>query len=164
MPMPPLSPQDELQARIFSSLVFVKGAGGKRMPLGVVTDFGVCTIMPGSFTDVELSTLDGSRTFSGHVVSRGPIPFCWIESAQLDLPRVKLAEGAGTDPQDVFAVVREDNVPEWRPATVENKKVLLSSPAPVGQAPIFSADGTCVGLGFRSSLDKPLTIHLIRRK
>lgn len=163
-PMVPAAPQHPLQAQVFSSLVWVKVAGEKRMPLGVVTDFGVCTIMPGRFEDVELTTIDGTRTFSGHVVARGPFPFCWIESEQLDLPRVRLAEALVVEPQAVLVVVKTNNMPELQPATLEDNRVLLSSRATVGQAPVFSADGTCIGLGFRSAPDKPMRMNVIRRK
>ncbi|MDA1049288.1 MAG: DUF1080 domain-containing protein [Planctomycetota bacterium] len=166
----PASNLSDLENKIFPSLVRVKVAGDNRMPLGVVTESGVCTIMPGSFTSVELETLDGKRKFAGTVRSRSPSPFCWIDSTDLDLrPAASAKTGTASQLQDAFVALHLDGATKLYAGKIEASgafwapvEVAPQQGGIVGIGPIFAADGTCLGLSLRSDRDKPIAIYPLK--
>jgi WD40 repeat protein/predicted Ser/Thr protein kinase len=168
---PPPPPSQQLVEKLLPSLVFIKVARDSRMAIGVVTDLGVCTVMPGTFQEVEITTLDGKRKFAGTVVTRDPYPFCWIESNELDVsPVPRASTGLSPTPQDsAFFMVHGQT---WQAHT---GKITASGtftpslefgPRPgevVASAPIFSWDGTCLGFVARQDRQKPIEIYELRR-
>lgn len=161
----------QLEERVFPSLVYVTAAGDNRAPLGVVTSLGVCTVMPGSFQNVELVTLDGKRRIAGRVASRSPFPFCWIDVDENDLPEIAIAEdGSDRKPQDAFLALFRDGAAKLHAGKIEANGVFSMSTeyAPqqrgvVAPGPVFSADGTCLGFSLRSDRDMPIVIYPLKR-
>jgi WD40 repeat protein len=170
-PSPLVAGGDRLQEKVFRSLVYVTVAGDDRKPIGVVTALGVCTVMPGSFGPVTLETLDGRRKFAGKVTSRKPFPFCWIASQELDLQPVAQAKsGEKPKPQEAFVVMDRGDGAKLHSGRIETSGAFVPEVeyAPhqggvVAPGPIFSLDGTCLGLSLRSDRDKPIEIHSLRR-
>lgn len=170
---PPTTPQPQVpQKEMLASLVYVKVDGDRRMPLGIVTKSGVCTVMPGGFRNVKLTTLDGKKTFDGKVVSRKPFPFCWIESEELNLQPVTQAKsGAFRKPHDAFIVLANKGTPEIQSGKIVaggafagEKEIRPGQRGIIAPGPIFAKDGTCLGYSLRSNFDKPIVVHRLRKE
>jgi hypothetical protein len=174
LPADTAASQAELVKRkIFSSLVYVKVAEDRRMPLGVVTDLGVCTVMPGNFQDVELTTLDGKRSFPGRVATRSPFPFCWIDADGLDVPpAVRADEPAASQAQNAFIAMPADGTARLHAGKIENGgKVSVADELAidprkgiVAPGPVFSRDGTCLGYSLQPARDTRIDIYPLKRE
>jgi serine/threonine protein kinase/formylglycine-generating enzyme required for sulfatase activity len=155
-------------AVILDSLVVIQDGAKGRERLGVVTETGICTIMPGTFKDVQLATVDGKRTVAGTVSSRSPFPFCWIDPVKADLPRaVPAPAGAVQKAQDAYIAILVDGKPEIYAGKLDANRA-FTSPAAIAPkqggivfaGPIFTADGSFLGLGMRTDLDRPILLQV----
>ena len=167
----PVAMAEKLEQSILPSLVRVKDATEGPMPIGVVTEYGVCTILPEAALSVELVTLDGKRKFPGTVVSRKPFPFCWIDCQELNLRPVKFAESeAIAKPQNAFVALHRNGSVKLHPGSNASGGT-FSSPASFGSqqsgivflGPVFAADGSCLGLGVRSDPKHAFKIYPLQR-
>jgi hypothetical protein len=155
------------EAVILDSIVMIREGAKGRERLGVVTGSGICTIMPGTFKDVELATVDGKRTVAGTVSSRSPFPFCWIDPAKADLPRaVPAAAGDVRKAQDAYIAVLNAGKVDIHAGKLDANGAFASTVeiAPkqggiVFTGPIFAADGSFLGLGMRTDLDRPILLQ-----
>ncbi len=154
------------------SLVYIKVAGDDRLPIGVVTDLGVCPLMPGEFQDLELLTLDGKRRFAGRVSSREPNPFCWIDSNEQNLSSMaRVTDGAASKPQEAFLFMRRDSAAKICTGKIDVSgacsapvEVESSQRGIVSIGPIFTADGTCLDSSLSSDRNKPIVIYPLKRE
>jgi hypothetical protein len=161
----------QMERRLLPSLVFVQTKEKGRRPLGIVTTLGVCTIMPGSNVAAELSTLDGERKFVGTVTSRGPFPFCWLESKDLDLPPIQIGdEKACKQPQDVFVIANFRNAQLYPGEITAGGRLTMPSEAVTNRSDfviigiVFATDGSCLGIATRSKRSQPIVIHPLRKR
>lgn len=161
----------QMERRLMPSLVFVQTKEKGRRPMGIVTMLGVCTIMPGSNVAAELSTLDGERKFVGTVTSRGPFPFCWLESKDLDLPPIPIAdEKACKQAQDVYVIANFKNAQLFPGEITAGGRLIMPSEALTNRSDfvvigiVFATDGSCLGIATRSKRSQPIVIHPLRKR
>lgn len=155
----------DVQKKILGTLAWCDVAGDKRRPLSVRTDLGFCTVFPGRFGDVQLTSFDGRSKSAGKVGSREPFPFCWIDSALSEIQVARrAARGQAKSEQDAYLAIRDNGIVKFLKGRVLRTSEFSSENGQLMNGPVFNTSGECLGYALSLQPRQNYPIYELRRE